>query len=142
MSVNPYTLEQFFGCGQILLWQLQRQTWSVSSRQKRAFALRTGFRLLANATLHLLHYSFWVTDCMSVQCTDGTLYLAALFSSLPSRHAFPSPLSSWEAKQKSCTEDEEGGKTCPTQLGLSHYPLFPPSLVMNICPDQQTGILF
>ena len=65
--------------------------------KKRAFALRIGFGLLANATLHFLHYqqgSNWVTDCMSVQFTAGILCLAALFSSSPSIHTFPSPLSS------------------------------------------------
>jgi len=64
---------------------------------KTTFDLGPGFVLLANTTLHLLHYqqgSNWVTDCMSVQCTAGTVCLAALFSASPSNHTFPSALSS------------------------------------------------
>lgn len=106
--------------------------------KKRAFALRIGFGLLANATLHLLHYqqgSNWVTDCMSVQFTVGTVCLAAFFSSSPSIHTFPSPLSSWATKQKA-TQRCAGGQNILSPIRL------PPSLIMNMCPDQQTGILF
>lgn len=119
--------------------------WAWLKVKKKAFALRTGFGLLANAILYLLHYQQglnWVTDGMSVQCFAGTVCLAALFSSCPPSHTFASPISSLETKQKSCTEDEQGDKTCHPQLVFRLYPWFPSRLITIICPDQQTNILF